>query len=160
VEELLEDTEVPGVSRLNLRHFVSNPVQVVIRMPEVLAALREIVDVVILEVPSYLTVHHGEGLTPMADVVLVVAERDATTVDQVRRTGSALKRLGAPVIGMALTSAETQDWDIDSGFGTEYGRMSDGFDKTEPVPVINPRSVTPAAPFDDRATVDRALPEA
>ena len=160
VEELLEDSEVPGVSRLNLRHFVSHPVQVVIRMPEVLAALGEIVDVVILEVPSYLTVHHGEGLTPFVDVVLVVAERDATTMDQVRRTSAALKRLGAPVIGLALTSAETRDWDIDAGFGTDDGRLSGGFDRTEPLPIINPRGVTPAAPFDDRATVDRALPEA
>ena len=64
VEDLLGATSVSGVFRLDVRYFVGHPVQVVIRMPDVLAALRQIVDVVILEVPSYLSVHHGEGLDP------------------------------------------------------------------------------------------------
>ena len=51
---LLGETGVPGVSRLDLRYFVGHPAQVVIRVPEVLAALRPIMDVVFLEVPSYL----------------------------------------------------------------------------------------------------------
>lgn len=149
VGELLEDTSVPGVSRLNLRHFVGHPAQVVIRVPEVLSALLEVVDVTILEVPSYLTVHHGEGLTPIADVVLVVGERDATTMDQVRRTGAALKRLGAPVIGMALTSAETDGWEVDSEFETEDDRPIEVHERTEPIPVV-----APAVPFDDGSAVD------
>ena len=112
VEDLLGETGVPGVSRLDLRHFVGHPAQVVVRVPEVLAALRQIVDVVILEVPSYLSVHYGEGLTPLADVVLVVGERETTTIDEMRRTSAALRHLGAPVVGMALTSggAEIYDW--------------------------------------------------
>jgi hypothetical protein len=162
VEELLEDTGVPGVSRLDLRHFVGHPAQVVIRVPEVLEPLQEIVDVVILEVPSYLTVHHGEGLTPFVDVVLVVGERDATTMDQVRRTGAALKRLGAPVIGMALTSAESDAWDVDSEFEAEDedGPLSGVYDRTEPVRVVPSTDITPAAPVEDRPAVDHALPEA
>jgi len=52
VENLLGETGVPGVSRLDLRYFVGHPVQVVIRVPEVLAALREVVDVVFLDVLS------------------------------------------------------------------------------------------------------------
>jgi hypothetical protein len=160
VEELLEDTGLPGVSRLSLRHFVGNPVQLVIRTPDVLAALREVVDVVILEVPSYLNVHHGEGLTPLADVVLVVGERDATTMDQVRRTGAALKRLGAPVVGMALTSAETHDWDVDSEFETVDGHPDEVYERTERLPLIQSAGVNPAATLDDEPAVDRALPEA
>ena len=64
VEDLLGETGVPGVSRLDMRYFVGHPAQVVIRAPEVLVALKQLVDVVILEVPSYLSVHYGEGLTP------------------------------------------------------------------------------------------------
>ena len=82
VEHLLGETGVPGVSRLDLRYFVGHPAQVVIRVPEVVAALLQIVDVVFLEVPSYLSSHHGEGLTPLADVVLVVAERETTTINE------------------------------------------------------------------------------
>jgi Mrp family chromosome partitioning ATPase len=104
VEDLLEDTSVPGVSFLDLHHFVANPTQVVIRVPEVLEALRDVVDVVILEVPSFLSIHHGQGLAPLADVVLVVGERRLTTFDQLHRTSAVLKRLGAPVVGMVLTN--------------------------------------------------------
>ena len=103
MRDLLGDTSVPGVSFLDLQHFVAHTTQVVIRVPEVLDALREVVDVVILEVPSFLSVHHGQGLAPLADLVLVVGERRLTTMDQLRRTSAVLKRLGAPVVGMALT---------------------------------------------------------
>ena len=67
------------MSFLALQHFVVHATQVVIRVPEVLDALRDVVDVVILEVPSFLSVHHGQGLAPLADLVLVVGERRLTT---------------------------------------------------------------------------------
>jgi len=116
VQPLLESSGIPGVSMLDLRHFVAHPTQVTIRVPELLSALREIVDVVILDVPSVLTVHHGQGLAPLADVVLVVGERRLTTLDQLRQTSTILKRLGAPVVGLALTADEFRadswdDWD-------------------------------------------------
>jgi hypothetical protein len=110
VRSLLEDTSVPGVSFLALQHFVAHTSQVVIRVPEVLDVLRDIVDVVILEVPSFLSVHHGQGLAPLADLVLIVGERRMTTTDELRRTSAALRRLGAPVVGMALTDA-SDDYD-------------------------------------------------
>jgi Mrp family chromosome partitioning ATPase len=119
VQPLLDDSGIPGVSLLDLRHFVAHPTQVVIRVPELLSALREIVDVVILDVPSILTVHHGQGLAPLADVVLVVGERRLTTLDQLRQTHTILRRLGAPVVGMALTaeSFSSTDWgDWDAGW--------------------------------------------
>jgi Mrp family chromosome partitioning ATPase len=105
VRDLLEETKVPGISLLALQHFVSHPTRLVIRVPEVLDALLEVVDVVILDVPSFLSVHHGEGLAPLADVVLVVGEFQSTTSEQVRRISAQLTRLGAPVVGMALTNA-------------------------------------------------------
>ena len=75
--------------------------------------MREVVDVVILEVPSFLSVHHGQGLAPLADLVLVVGERRLTTMDELRKTSAVLKRLGAPVVGMALTSPSDRDDDED-----------------------------------------------
>ena len=116
VEALLSETGVHGVRRLDLRYFVKHPSQIVIRVPQVVTALRQIVDVVILEVSSYLTVHHGEALTPLADAVLVVGERDSTKVDDLRRTRAALTRLAAPVVGVVLTEAsQTVDlWDVES----------------------------------------------
>ena len=116
VRAMLEDTSVPGVSFLGLQPFVANTSQVVTRVPEVLDALRDVVDVVILEVPSFLSIHHGQGLAPLADLVLIVGERRLTTTDELRRTSAVLRRLGAPVVGMALTDAsvrtdDEETWD-------------------------------------------------
>jgi hypothetical protein len=159
VERLLGETGVPGVSRLDLRYFVGHPAQVVIRVPEVLAALRQIVDVVILEVPSYLSVHHGEGLTPLADAVLVVAEREATTLDEMRRISAALRRLDAPVVGMALTEGtlEIYDWaPVDSELEQADKQPSRGLDPTQQIPVSDSAAVTPRRPFDGLPVVKHA----
>jgi hypothetical protein len=131
IEALLGETGVPGVRRLDLRYFVQHSAQVVIRVPEIIAALQQIVDVVILEVPSYLTVHHGEGLTPSADVVVVVGERTSTTMDDLRRTRAALTRLSAPVVGVVLTGEHQDelewgvesedDWELDGASDTRKG---------------------------------------
>jgi hypothetical protein len=104
------------VSFLGLQPFVAHTSQVVTRVPEVLDALRDVVDVVILEVPSFLSIHHGQGLAPLADLVLIVGERRLTTTDELRRTSAVLRRLGAPVVGMALTDAsvradDEETWD-------------------------------------------------
>ncbi len=118
VQDRLEDTSVAGVSFLALQQFVAHTSQVVIRIPEVLDALRDVVDVVILDVPSFLSVHHGQGLAPLADLVLIVGERRLTTTDELRRTSAVLRRLGAPVVGMALTTGasvrdDDEEWDDD-----------------------------------------------
>jgi hypothetical protein len=111
VRDLLSDSAVPRVSLLNLQDLVAT--QAVIRFPEILETLRHLVDVVILDVPSFLTVHHGQSMLPLADVVLVVAERRFTTFDQLRQTNVMLKRLDAPVVGMALTKAIAHDGWLD-----------------------------------------------
>ena len=128
IEALLGETGVPGVRRLDLRYFVNHTAQVVMRVPEVIAALEQIVDVVILAVPSYLTVHHGEGLTPSADVVLVVGERNSTTMDDLRRTRAALTRLAAPVVGVVLTGdhQDEEEWGAESEDDSEPDGGYDG----------------------------------
>jgi Mrp family chromosome partitioning ATPase len=151
VEQVLGETGVPGVSRLDLRYFVGHPAQVVIRVPEVLAALRPIVDVVFLEVPSYLSVHYGEGLTPLADVVLVVGERETTTLDEMRRISAALRHLEAPVVGMALTDGgvEVYDWGrVDAELATADEQPSEERDPTEQLLITGSADIAPAPPFE------------
>jgi len=104
LRDLLEDTSMPRVSLLDLQDLVDDPTHLVTRFPEILETLLRHVDVVIFDVPSFLTVHHGQALAPLADVVLVVGERRFTTFDQLRRTNAMLQRLGAPVVGMAMTN--------------------------------------------------------
>lgn len=163
VENLLGETGVPGVSRLDLRYFVSRPAQVVVRVPEVLGALREVVDVVFLEVPSFLSVHHGAGLTPFADVVLVVAERETTTVDEMRRMSAMLRHLGAPVVGTALTEGglEIYDWgQIDSELQSGDEPQQDEREPTQQLPVTEAAGVDPALPVDELSVVEHAQREA
>ncbi len=108
VEARLEGSSVERVYRLSLGHFLANPGQVVTRAPAVLDALRSLVDVVIVEVPPFLTVHHGEGLAHDADVVLTVAETNVTTTDEAARMGRLLRRLDAPVLGVVLTNVHVK----------------------------------------------------
>ena len=159
VENLLGETGIPGVSRLDLRYFVGHPTQVVIRLPEVLVALREIVDVVFLEVPSYLSIHHGEGLTPLADVVLVVAERETTTTDEMRRLSAVLRRLNAPVVGMALTDGglEIYDWGrVDAKLQVGHELAADEREPTEQIPISEPADDVAAPPLDELFGVEHA----
>jgi Mrp family chromosome partitioning ATPase len=162
IEALLGETGVPGVRRLDLRYFVKHTAQVVTRVPDVIAALQQIVDVVILTVPSYLTVHHGEGLTPSADVVLVVGERNSTTMDDLRRTKAALTRLAAPVVGVVLTGEhqDEEEWGAGSADDSEpHGVFDDthirhqrilGEEKEEFVPT--PRTSLEDHPHENGAT--------
>jgi hypothetical protein len=157
VENLLGETGIPGVSRLDLRYFVGHPTQVVIRVPEVLAALREIVDVVFLEVPSYLSIHHGEGLTPLADVVLVVAERETTTTDDMHRLSAVLRRLNAPVVGMALTDGglEIYDWGrVDAELQSGGELATDEREPTQQIPISKPADDAAAPPLDELSVVE------
>jgi hypothetical protein len=152
VEDRLGETGIPRVSRLDLRYFIGNPVQVVIRVPEVLAALLQVVDVVFLEVPSYLTVHYGQGLTPLADVVLVVAEREKTTLSDMRRVSAAFRHLGAPVVGMALTEGglEVYDWGHEeTELETGDDEAEDVRDPTQQLPISGPTGFGVAPTFDE-----------
>ncbi len=92
-----------NVSRLSLRHFVANSGQLVTHAPAVLEAARKLADVVIVEAPPLLTVHHGEALVHAVDLVLVVGECGTTTFEQAARAGDLLRRMGAPVLGVVLT---------------------------------------------------------
>jgi Mrp family chromosome partitioning ATPase len=82
------------------------------RIPAVLEATRTLCDVIIMEAPPLLAVHHAEALGRTVDVVLVVGECGLTTFDQARRAGDLLRRMGAPVLGVVLTNVRIDNRDI------------------------------------------------
>ncbi len=108
----LEPSSLPNVSLLSLHHFVSNSGQLVTLGPGLLDAARELADVVIVETPPLLLVHHAEALMHAVDVVVVVVETGETTVDEGRRASEVLRRLGAPVLGLVLTKVRLSRHDI------------------------------------------------
>ncbi len=104
VESRLEPTRVPNISRLPLSMFLQHSSQLVNRGKELLDAARAVSDVVIVETPSLLSVHHAEALTHAVDVVIVVGECGATRLSETKKAGELLRRMHAPVLGMVLTN--------------------------------------------------------
>jgi Mrp family chromosome partitioning ATPase len=139
VATYLQTSSLPNVMRLSFRHFIANSGQLVNLAPEVLDAARQLADVIIVESPPFLESHHGEALVHAVDAVLVVVESRTTTIDHGKRTGTLLRRLGAPVLGVVLTNV-----------GGTRGRTSP--------PAEQSRSV--AAPPSQPAEDPRAVPEA
>jgi Mrp family chromosome partitioning ATPase len=108
----LEPSRLENVSRLPLDPFVPNSGQLVNRAPLVLEAARGLADVIIVEVPPLLGVHHAEALSHAVDVVIVVAECGWTTFGDARRAGDLLRRMEAPVLGVVLTNVQVEKRDI------------------------------------------------
>jgi receptor protein-tyrosine kinase len=112
VEAQLQPSRLEFVSRLPLGPFVANSGELVTRGRAVLDAARTLCDVVIVEVPPLLAVHHAEALAHAADAVLVVGESGVTTFGDARRAGDLLRRIDAPVLGVVLTNVRVDQKDI------------------------------------------------
>jgi hypothetical protein len=108
----LQSSSLANVSRLSLRPFVGTSGQLVTRAAEVLDAARQLADVIIVEAPPLLISHHGEALVHAVDAVLIVGECGTTTMDEARRTGDILRRVGAPVLGVVLTKVQLSTKDV------------------------------------------------
>ncbi len=140
VASYLQTSSLPNVMRLSFRHFIANSGQLVNLAPEVLDAARQLADVIIVESPPFLESHHGEALVHAVDAVLVVVESRTTTIDHGKRTGTLLRRLGAPVLGVVLTNV-----------GGTRGRTSPTAEPSRsvaaspPQPIEDPRAVPEAA---------------
>jgi Mrp family chromosome partitioning ATPase len=112
VEARLQPSRLENVWRLPLSPFVSKSGELVNRGPAVIERARNLADVVIVEVPPVLALHHAEALAHAVDVTIVVAECKFTTFDDARQAGDLLRRMGAPVLGVVLTSVRLRHSDI------------------------------------------------
>jgi capsular exopolysaccharide synthesis family protein len=75
------------------------------RMQEAVAEARREADIVLIDTPPLLTSAEVAHLFPLVDAVLVVARAKKTTQELAERAGEMLKRLDAPVVGVALNGA-------------------------------------------------------
>ena len=112
LERALRPSALANVSSVPLIPFVANSGQLALRGPAVLEAARHLAEVILVEAPPLLGFHDAEALAPSVDVVLIVGECLATTFDQAKRSGDLLRRIGAPVIGVALTNMRIGSRDI------------------------------------------------
>ena len=137
VESALQPSILQHVRRLPLTPFLAKSGQLADRAPSILTAARNLSDVVIIEVPPLLALHHAEALMHVVDVVLVVAESKFTTFDDARQAGDVLRRMGAPVLGVVLTNVELDQRDIRQ--------------------LALPRPVVPPVASDDEEKADHAI---
>lgn len=100
----LGPTRVDNVVQLPFTLFLQNSGQLVSRGRELLEAARSVSDVIIVETPGLLSVHHAEALSRAVDVVIIVGECGATRIADAKRSSELLRRVGAPVLGVALTN--------------------------------------------------------
>ena len=105
-------TQVPGVAKLRLDQLLPGPGQLATHSDALLAAARQVADVVIVEAPSVLVAHDAEALMSSADVVVVVGECEVTRLDEASQSGDLLRRMGAPVLGVALTRVRLSGKDL------------------------------------------------
>jgi len=152
VEEQLQPSRLEFVSRLPLGTFVANSGELVTRGRAVLDAARTLCDVVIVEVPPLLAVHHAEALAHAADVVLVVGECDVTTFGDARRAGDLLRRIDAPVLGVVLTNVRIDQKDVRLTVPQRFVPAA----PSVPEPAAEPTEVLALGPGTDPTTVGSA----
>jgi capsular polysaccharide biosynthesis protein/Mrp family chromosome partitioning ATPase len=98
--------QIAGVARLQLGSVLRGPGEMAIRGTEVLNVARHLADVILVEVPALLATPDAEALARGVDAVVVVAECYFTKVGPAGRASSVLSRMGAPLLGLAVTQVE------------------------------------------------------
>jgi Mrp family chromosome partitioning ATPase len=104
LERYIEPSRLHNVSLLSLVRLVGTSGQLLTKGAAIIGAARHLSDIVIIEAPPLLVFHDGEALATIADVVVVVGEFGSTSFEFAKRSGELLRRIDAPVIGVAFTN--------------------------------------------------------
>jgi Mrp family chromosome partitioning ATPase len=90
-------------------------------MADALTALRERVDIVLLDCPPVLPVTDALVLSGKADATLLVCYAGTTTQKQLTRAVELLHQVDAPIVGTVLTGVSTDD---SYGYAYQYYRYA------------------------------------
>jgi capsular exopolysaccharide synthesis family protein len=103
----IRQTPIPGVRVITSGSPPEHPAELLssVRMRDALAQARREADIVLVDTAPVLASADATHLFPLVDAVLVVARAKRTTAELAERTSELLKRLRAPVIGVALNGA-------------------------------------------------------
>lgn len=108
VAEVLQKTEWPTLGVVSSGPSPPNPAELLAspRLAEVLAALRQRADLVLIDAPAGLAVTDGLLLAKAADAVILVAEAGRTSRSVLRELRAALEETRAPVLGLVLNKVK------------------------------------------------------
>jgi capsular exopolysaccharide synthesis family protein len=105
LEQAIMPTSIPGVHAIPAGAAVTNPGEMLLEGPALLAEARELADVVLVDTTPMLTVNDAIQLMPGVDAVLVTSRTNRTTVQAARRAHELLARVHVPVCGVVLVGA-------------------------------------------------------
>lgn len=152
-EMLLQPTSLPGLSVLTSGPLPPNPAEMLgsRRMHDVLKALQELADIVVIDSPPVTAVVDAVILATQTDGVLMVMRCEKSSREAIKRSLSALNQVKAPILGAVLNgvSEHKKEYYMHSYgyYSSVYGRAltttaptnptSEGTDAVIPVPTMS-----------------------
>lgn len=108
--EVVQNTEVPGLTVIPAGYLPPNPLELVgsERMVEVLMQARDMADIVIIDAPPVTAVSDAIVLSKRVDAVLLVISVGKTQIEASVETMDQLNRAGARVIGAVLNDKKSK----------------------------------------------------
>lgn len=108
IEDVVKTTDVPNLYLLPCGPQPPNPAELLLtnRFNEVLSELSSRYDFVLLDSPPILAVTDAVVLARRSDGIILVAQADKTTVDDVKHCARALSDVNANVIGIVLNNID------------------------------------------------------
>jgi receptor protein-tyrosine kinase len=113
LEEGVQPTAVAGLSLLSRGAIPPNPTDLLgsSKMKEVLAALRERFDFVLVDTPPALAISDAAVLSVLCDGVLLVLRNQSTTTASAIHAIERLQAVGARILGAVLNGINIRDPD-------------------------------------------------
>lgn len=104
IEEAVKTTEIPNLYVLPCGPLPPNPAELLLtqRFKDVLNALEERFDRIMLDSPPLLAVTDGVILSRLSDGVVLIAQAGKTSTDDARQSARLLRDVNAPVLGVIL----------------------------------------------------------
>lgn len=119
-EPPLQETSIPNLKVLTSGHLPPNPAEILgsKRMGEILAALLQRADLILLDAPPVLAVTDAAVLSSKADGVVLVISAGKTKRESAKKAQAQLQKVNARILGAVLNNAK-----VDGGSQSYY---SDG----------------------------------
>ena len=111
LREYLKDSGVPNLSLITAGNPPPNPSELLtsLKAVKVLSSIRRAADFIIIDSPPIVLVSDAAILSNRVDSVLLVVRSGSTRRDAITKAVTALRKVGAPVIGSVLNRVQQQD---------------------------------------------------
>ncbi len=118
IEDLLQETAIPGLRILNAGPLPPNPAELLgsKRMQEILIELRDLADIVIIDSPPISAVSDAMILSTYVDAVVLVVRATKTSRTVAKKTLHALQQVRAYLVGVVYNGVD----EYDSNYAYDY----------------------------------------